>query len=154
MLHNIINAFRSEMRSMLQVSSEKTERDVKTLRDELSELKAKKRELEGLIQVQEARIDSIIIDNKRTQSGNINNIKEIWQAVHDLEKRDINAAIDDRVWEQTQDLRETIENQRDRLNVIEIQLEQPNDERGVEIEDIEPHVRPENIESRLTAIEQ
>ena len=150
----MINAFTVQMRLLLQVSNEKTEKDVKSLREEVSDLKAKRRELEGLILDQEARLDTIITGNQLTQTGNTNNIKELWNAVQELEKRDINAAIDDRVWEQTQDLREIIEYQGNRLNAVEIQLEQARNEEGVNVEDRDPDLQPENIEYRLTAIEE
>ena len=150
----MINEFTARMSSLLQVSNEKVEKDVKTLRDEVSDLKAKSRELEGLILDEDARVDTIIEGNRLTQSGNTNNIRELWDSVRELEDKDINAAIDDRVWEQTQDLRETIEDQRNRLNAVEIQLEQANEEKEANVEDREPHLEPENMDYRITAIEE
>ena len=75
--HNTINAFRAEMRSMFAATNAKIEDDVKTLRDEVSDLRAKSRELEGLILDQDARSDTIVEGNRLTQSGNTNNIRRI-----------------------------------------------------------------------------
>ena len=151
---NTINEFTARMPSLLQNTNEKIEKDLETLKEEVTGLRTKSRELEGLILDEDARLDTIIDGNRLTQTGNTNNIRELWNSVYELEDKDINTAINHRVWEQTQDLRQTIEDHGNRLNAVEVQLEQANDEEDANVEDKEPHLEPENLDYRITAIEE
>ena len=54
-------------------------------------------------------MDNMSGDSAQIQKGNIANIKELWYAVQELEKKDISREIDNRVKIQTTDLREKVE---------------------------------------------
>ena len=96
----------------------------------------------------DVRMDNMSGESAQIQKGNNANIKELWYAVQELEKKDISREIDNRVKIQITDLREKVEAKKtEPLGLKTKSTDNWGRRLGNRSEGAE------NIESRLTAVE-
>ena len=149
-----LEAFRVEMKTVLENVVGKTENDIKDVRQALHEaLNEVKMDLGASVLTLDVKMDKVIEDNLQTQKTNIANIKELWYAVQQIEQVDVERKIDNRVRFQTAELNTAMELVHKKVNGIADKVQQMIEEGDWEIAEREPQYRPENIESRVTAIE-
>ena len=149
-----LEAFRMEMKTVLENVVGKTESDIKDVRQAIHEaVNEVKMDLGASVLTLDVKMDKVIEDSLQTQKSNIANIKELWYAVQQIEKVDVERKIDNRIRFQTAELNTAMELVHKKVNGIADKVQQMIEEGDWDISEREPQYRPENIESRVTAIE-